>query len=441
MAERSGFTYAAENARPAIASARSADVWLQIVDAALAGVIFLVPLLMGGRHPLGQLTLVVLAATMSVAWAARMWRLGDARWRPTGAALLLAAGGALVLLQAAPLPPAALKWLAPQNAALLPLWNSADTAGLGQWQSISLTPAETLAGLTLFVAYSLVFLVVVQRVRAVDDVERLLRWCGLAAVGMAAFGLAQFLAGNGKFFWFYQHPYADTFETVKGSFSNRNHFAQFLAMGIGPLVWWLQDAARRSHTRPIRNRVFGGADIPVCQDRRVRPGRQECLPHPGEKNGLADLPPHLPALALGVVLFATMLSLSRGGIVAAALAAAIVTAVCYRASAIRGKVVGGLAIAGLLIAVSLAVFGYERVSNRLNSLSSGSLEKLDGGRGRRVIWATAMTAAADRPLLGAGVGSFGEVFPAYADVPLANCEPTHGENCYLQVALERAVLG
>ena len=35
------------------------------------------------------------------------------------------------------------------------------------------------------------------------------------------------------------------------------------------------------------NRGAGGADIPVCRENRGTYGRQECLPHPGEKVGLA----------------------------------------------------------------------------------------------------------------------------------------------------------
>ena len=40
------------------------------------------------------------------------------------------------------------------------------------------------------------------------------------------------------------------------------------------------------HTGAIDNGVFGGADIPVCQDNLDHNGRQECLPHRGEKCGL-----------------------------------------------------------------------------------------------------------------------------------------------------------
>ena len=45
--------------------------------------------------------------------------------------------------------------------------------------------------------------------------------------------------------------------------------------------------ARISHRMgPIGNSVFGGADIPVCPVCRHFDGRQECLPHRGEKCGL-----------------------------------------------------------------------------------------------------------------------------------------------------------
>ncbi len=234
---------------------------LQLVDFSLAGVIFLVPLLMGGRHALGQLVLTVLAVAAAWAWSAHRWlecrrqvvgtlRVPAARAEQAARclippALLLLLGTALLLVQIAPLPPWLLARLAPQVAAVLPLWRGG-SAWPGPWTCISLAPAETLASLVIYLDYGLLFLVAVGRVRHVEDVERLLRWCALSAVIMAAFGIAQLLLSNGKFFWFYEHPLAETSDAAKGSFSNRNHFAHFLALGIGPLVWWLQDALRRS---------------------------------------------------------------------------------------------------------------------------------------------------------------------------------------------------
>ncbi len=264
----------------------------------------------------------------------------------------------------------------------------------------------------IFLDYILVFLVAAQRIRHIEDVERLLRWCALSTVVMASFGIVQHLTSNGKFFWFYEHPFSDTGHGATGSFTNRNHFAQCLALGVGPLIWWLQDAMRRSRGRSH------GSDVSVG----------------------------LLGVALGVVLFAGLLSLSRGGIIAMFLAAAICTAVCYRATSLGGRFVAALAGAGVLIGLSLAIFGYDRVSTRIEDVSSGSLKRLDGNasdsNARRAIWANTAKAASHHLLLGTGVGSFSEVYPRYSDKPIViGKEPTHAEDGYLQVLLETGIVG
>ena len=129
--------------------------------------------------------------------------------------------------------------------------------------------------------------------------------------------------------------------------------------------------------------------------RRRGPARRAPITRPAMRVSHAEREPHLGAngsvyllsLALGVVLFAGLLSLSRGGILAIFLAAAVSTAICYRTASLGHRFIGLLAAAGLLIGVSLAIFGFDRVSNRLEDLSSGSLERLDRGTGRRAIWA------------------------------------------------------
>ena len=397
---------------------RSSDhLLLQIVDGCLAGVIFVVPLLMGGRHAIGQLVLTLLAVTVVCAWSLRQcWR-NDAAWRPTWAMLLLLAGLALVVLQTVPLPPWLLERLAPRTAELLPLWNhEPGPAALGAWSYVSFTPSETKGGLVLFLDFIFVFFVVVQRIGSLEDVERLLRWCAVAAVGMALFGIVQLLASNGKFFWVYQHPFAPTSDAAKGSFANRNHFAQFLALGIGPLLWWLQDVSRRGRS---------GADR---------------LPAAGRRGD--ERKTYLLALALGIVLFAALLSLSRGGIMALFLAAIVSAALCYWASSLSGRLVAAMGAAALLIGVSLAIFGFDRVSNRLEDLSSGSLERMDHAAGRRFIWSVAAQAIPHHFLLGTGVGSFSQVYPLYADAVFdEEYEYTHAENCYLQITLETGFLG
>lgn len=396
------------------------NLLLRVVDGGLAGCIFVVPFLLGGRHPLGQLVLATLAVVVALAWTARQFFHAERGWRWSGAELLLFAGVVLLFLQLAHLPQSLLGWLAPHTSEILPLWTSNGdlSARLGAWSQVSLTPAATRAGLVLFLAYSLLFLVTVQRIRTLQDVERLLRWCALSAVIMAAFGLVQFLTSNGNFFWLYEHPYSDTAKVAKGSFTNRNHFAHFLALGIGPLIWWVQQSLQKRLKR--RTGEFGRSA--------------------GQFQGL-ELGMSFRVLALGIVLFAVLLSLSRGGAVATLLAASICAAVCYRASLVGNRFVFSLSAAALLIGVSLAIFGYDRVSNRLDDLTAGSVEAVDRSQGRRTIWGSVAKAIPDYAVLGSGVGSLREVYPMYLEWRGTSLYYTHSENGYLQVALETGITG
>jgi O-antigen ligase len=399
---------------------RAARLLLQVVDAALAGCVFVVPMLLGGRHALGQLALVGLTVVAGVAWSARQCLRAEGVWRRSSAEWVLLAGMVLLGVQLMPLPASLLGRLAPHTSEILPLWSPGgeSSAKLGVWSQVSLTPAATRAALVTFLAYSLLFLVTVQRVRELEDVERLLRWCALSALAMAVLGLAQLLVGNGKYFWFYEHVYADTRDVAKGAFTNRNHFAHFLALGAGPLIWWVQQGFRK----PRRRRTF--AFGPLAESSRPR-----------------ELDIGFRFVGLGIVLFAVLLSLSRGGSVATLLAVVICLAVCYRASAIGPKFAVSLGGVALLIGVSLAIFGHEGVSRRLGTLTEGSIEAVDRRQGRRTIWNTVAKAIPDYPVLGSGVGSHRDVYPMYLEWVDSWEYYSHAECGYLQVALESGAVG
>ena len=145
-------------------------------------------------------------------------------------------------------------------------------------------------------------------------------------------------------------------------------------------------------------------------------------------------------LALGIVLFAGLLSLSRGGLLVMLLAASISVAVCYRAKRLKIRFVASLAGVAVLIGVLLAVHGLDQVSDRMGQMSSASAEQLDAGAGRRTIWAAVYKATADFALLGSGVGSHPEVYPMYLEDPPER-EFTHAENSPLQTLLETGVVG
>jgi O-antigen ligase len=394
---------------------------LRFVDCGLCGVVFVVPLLMGGRSALGQLVLAALAAVVACAWFLRQGIRGERTRVPVGPGIILSAAVAITALQFVPLPSSALSVISPNLADVLPLWQSSSDSPspLGSWSTISLSPSATRTCLAVLLAYSLLFLVTIQRIGGVNDVQRILRWCALSAIFMAIFGLVQLLAGNGKFFWFLELPFTSTFDVAKGSFTNRNHFAHFLALGAGPLIWWLQDS-------------YGGAKSwqthsADCRSRRA---------------GAAHWMPNILMPALGILLLAGLLSLSRGGMLMLFVAAGICAAVCLRQSALGKRFALALAVAGVLTGGALAVSGYQRVSDRLAQLSSGSAEIVDQYGGRREIWTATARAMPHFAICGSGAGSFRDVYPTFFSSPVSEAiEYTHAENCYLQIALEAGFPG
>jgi O-antigen ligase len=445
--------------RHAHAQATGADalsaLMLNIIDGGLAGVIFLLPFVMGGRHPLGQLILAALAVVIGLAWAIRQSLQSDPVWRPTWFLALISAGVILIMLQIMPLPQPVLHVLAPSQVNILPLWNAAqpNSASLGYWETISFAPEETRENLVLALSYGLLFFVTAQRIKAIEDVERLLRWCALSVTCMAVFGLVQYLAGDGKFFWFYTHPFSNTFGGVKGSFANKNHFAHFLALGVGPLIWWLLHTSRG-----IRSPIHGADSMPGSVVDEPKAARRHSFSRTAAPNramngmigrlGITganlsnELKTYILGLALAVVLFAGLMSLSRGGMAALLIAALVSGAVCWLASSSAGRFLGIMLAACLVIGAALAIFGLDNVGRRLETLTQGASEQNDWSGGRTKLWTQVATAIPDYFWLGAGAGSFSQVYPIYSDGALSeSIEYTHAECSYLQDFLETGAIG
>ncbi|MCH8840107.1 MAG: hypothetical protein IH831_05410, partial [Planctomycetes bacterium] len=226
--------------RPAATNFSVEAICLQIVDFGLMGIIFVAPLFFGGRHDLGRFVLVLLCVVIAVAWSIRQVLSGDGKWNRTLAFGMVSLAVGFVGFQLIPLPSEWIATLAPRNLALLSSRGDESSIGdsLSRWSTLSLAPDATRMGLATLVAYGLLLLTVTQRLQNVKDIVRLLRWIAMSAVMMACFGLVQYLTSNGRFFWIYEYPFSNTYDTVKGSFSCRNHFAHFLVLGLSPLVAW-----------------------------------------------------------------------------------------------------------------------------------------------------------------------------------------------------------
>ena len=384
---------ASADSRPGFRNRKAigADDWLlSVVDAGLIGVVGVAPYFFGGRHDLGRLVLVAFVALAAASWFVRQaLRPANTSKATTAYGLLLFAVGLLVL-QIVPLPAAWIQWLAPRNVELLPSWRSSGgDESLGVWSTISLVPHETTKSLAMLLAYALLFAVVVQRIEDIRDVRRMLRWVSVSAVLMALFGLIQYFTSNGCYFWFYEHPYRRTDAYLCGSFMNRNHFASFLVLGIGPLVCWLLESLRESSVEKTDRRFASTTRVSIT--------------------------PWILGSALAIVSFTILLSLSRGGTLALLTSVAVLGLIYAHGRLLDVKYLAASLGLAIVVLGLLSIYGYDQVTHRLGSLTRGSMDAMDHDQGRRTIWRANIAAIQQGGLAGSGTEVIGwctrSIFP------------------------------
>jgi O-antigen ligase len=137
-------------------------------------------------------------------------------------------------------------------------------------------------------------------------------------------------------------------------------------------------------------------------------------------------------LLLGVLVFSTLFSLSRGGTVALCVSLVVMLGLLFRAKRLSGRAVAVLLGMSLVAGCLFLMFGYEKVADRLDHWESQE---------RLAVWKANWQIVRDFPLFGTGLGSHAEACPMYYDPPFVDIEFTHAENSYLQIASECGVLG
>ena len=407
-------------------------VWLErIADYGLASVLFIAPLVMGGRYAPGRLLLAALVGITAVAWfLTRVLTLKKSRgWLWTGAEWIAGCAVLIVLLQLTPWSPSWLETLSPTLQQRLPMLSSPSGDGTAEnlissgklateWSQVSLAPQETRNGLATALIYVLFFFVIVQRVENKRQIERLMKGIALAGIAMAAIGIAQYLFNNGKFLWFMEHPSRDTTTVVKGTFANENHFMHFLALSLGPLLWWLVKSHSETEVTSSKKFNFGS----------------------GSKASSLPREQVLLCIGLVVVLLASLLSTSRGGLAVMGIAVVVATALFAIQGRIGSRVVGGVVVAILLAGLGSWLHGQDVLAREISTLQNISLDSLDQGEGRRKIWSAVTSAIPDFAALGSGLGSHRYVYPTYF-ASQSSVQYTHAESGYLHVLLEAGGAG
>ena len=382
-------------------------------DVCLLACIAVVPWIMGGRIALGHAAFLTLSLAAACFLCVRAVA-GRGGIRIGKLDLLMAAGVGLVATQALPVPAAAVSAVSPKISQLLPLHGSeTSVVSLPQWNRLTLAPDRTFHQLGLLVAGMLFF--VTARCR-IDSPQRIRSaFWAVSGVGaaIAAFGVAQYMLDNGRFFWFYDYPYTSTEGRARGPFSNPNHYAGVAVVASVWPLWML-----------------------------IAPGRRK----KDDFGKISPWPARMAVAILSVTLPAIFLSQSRSGLVTMGVAVATVFVLgrwAGGANSGRRLAVSGLALAGVALA-SLVAFGSEsesQVEQNLLELTSGDIEQVDANSGRRNIWTTAVRGFLDFPVLGAGLGAHQSIYLHYWDWPAKGKLYSHVENGPLQVLLETGSAG
>ena len=288
------------------------------------------PLGMGGRHPFGQLFLSSAAIAAAGAWLVHSYHTNDAGWQLTIIDFLFVAGLAVAVFQIIPLSTTLICNISPHLSTLLPCWTDGPWT-LGQWSTLSLTPSETFVGIGIFVAQIILVGCVFQSIQSNKDIEHVLLVIAVATGLMAALGVVQYLTSNGNYLWFYEFAFNDTRSIVKGTFSNRNHYASFLAIGVGSLVWWTfkPEPTKRGSRAATQESSRSGR-------RRQRSSSTQITSSIQPEHRLA-----IGLVALGITTFAVLLSLSRGGTMSLAVVGLVATGMLLKTGHLTPKVAGG----------------------------------------------------------------------------------------------------
>lgn len=387
------------------------DFLLTLVDVGLYAPLVLVPMSLGGRLPMGHLSL-----TLGALWAAGCWILrqivrADGRWSPSRTELLWLVGIVFTLFQMTPLPGSLLAAISPQQQNLLGPWQTGEFAsiGLGPWSTLSLNPAGTATGLALFLGYALWFQIAYQRWQTQDDLDQALQRVLVIITTTAAFGLLQYVFDNGKFFWFFEHPQQTTSGCTHGPFICRNHFAEFLALGVGPFLWfWVRSNQSDSQAATTQ-----------------QTGWQTPATGPSVRTGLA-------IAGLALVVLTALLTLSRGGSLAVGIAGFVTLLALLRTGQVSARFLLGLSACGLVMGIVFAMTSYESLARRVDVIDNQS---------RFEIWAANWKLFQQFPLSGTGIGTHAAAHQLVIDRGASRKIFTHAESCYMQIASETGSVG
>lgn len=342
---------------------------LKVMEADIAVVVCCLPLLYAGVDPVARMLLSLNTAFLSLLIAITIYK--GARV-PRGVLLISAGMLCLCIIQLLPLPLLAVKVIAPGVWSLKePLIGGVE--GVGWWMPLALsTSSAVLWGshlasvLTFFIAAS----IVATDIRAV---KRLLMYISLSAVFQLGYALLE-TNGYSEYLLTLPRKYKTAF--LSGTFVNRDHFANFLALGFGA--------------------SFGVAIAMITSARGERGKR------------LLSIITMIICAILGIAIIFTG---CRGCTFAAGIGLTIGLATLLQGTAKLRGIGLGVTVA-ILVVTSILILASDSLFSRFLELRNA----FDGEYSRPAFWTISTGMFVSSPIIGIGNGSFSHAFPAYEAV-------------------------
>jgi O-antigen ligase len=363
------------------------------------------PLLGGAIHAPVYVPFLAGSAVAGAAAYVRARRDG-ARPPLPGARLLLALNG-LVLLQLVPMPPGLLRLVSPGSFSF---YNDHLLLPLTAWRPISVSPPDTVAGLTCLAAFSLLYLAVFREMAGSLWRRRLMRTVVGAGAAITVVAFLQAVSPEPRKIYGIFQPRWDW--AVFGPYVNRNHFAGYLVLATPLAMGFALEAFSR--LRSARGRSRRGWLLV------------------GEREGTAAV----RWSAVVMVLVAGLLaSQSRGGVSAFAVVTVVflLMIVFGRALPLTTRERRWMALAGLvLVAAGLYWVGLGGVVSAF---------EVRGVRASRLdLWRDMLPMVPRFPVFGDGWNAFATAYPWYQTIWRTEWIG-EAHNDYLQVLLDGGVVG
>jgi O-antigen ligase len=362
----------------------------------------------GAVYPWAYWPLAAAASTVGIAGLA-IGRRAHGRAQGPGLTALTIAFCAFLLAGLVQIVPAPLPFLAsvsPETARVIPELDIAVAAGSVDRHPFSIAPGRTQMSIVLFAANALLVLGCA-RLFSIRGAHRVAGAIAVIGVTLALAGIIQKPLFSGKIYGFWT-PLQNG--SPFGPFVNRNHFAGWMLMAL-PLTLGLLCGGVARAMRGVKA---------TWRDRLVWLSSREA-------SRLL-----LFAAGAGVMALSLVMTMSRSGITALALAIAIMGGVVMR----RQRTTRRAVTIGYLLLLVVVVVGWAGADAIASQFARADWHELNGRRGP---WADAIDVASRFPLAGTGLNTYGTAMLFYQRHDLAwHFSAAH--NDYLQLAAEGGVL-